>query len=57
MRGLVNELYWEVLNDLDKIHKSKLLLSERVALEKAIVKLEAIKKIIGFLNMDPQPNK
>lgn len=53
MKQIINELYWDALRDLEKIHKSKLLLSERVALEKAIVKLESIKKILNVCSLTP----
>lgn len=47
MKQVINDLYRETLWELEKIKKGKLLLSERVALEKAVVKLDAIKKLLN----------
>jgi len=47
MRQVIYDLYWESVRELEQIKKSKLLLSERVALEKALIKLDAIKKILN----------
>ena len=55
MRQLINDMYWDAIRDLEKIHKSRLLLSERVALEKAIVKLESIKRILNYCDVKPNP--
>lgn len=55
MKQLIFDIYWETINELEKIHKSKLLLSERIALERAIVKLESIKKILGCCDISPKP--
>jgi len=46
MKEIMKQLYWEALNDLDKIKKSRLMLSERIGLEKAIVKMELIKRLL-----------
>lgn len=51
MKQLLNNLYWESVTELDKIRKQKLLLSERIALEKAKVKLEMIKKLLDNVNI------
>jgi len=53
MKQVIFDTYWELLRDLDKIHKSKLMISERIALEKALVKLESIKKILNYCNVTP----
>lgn len=51
MKQVINELYWEAIRDLEKIQRSKLLLSERIALEKALVKLDALKKLINIFTL------
>ena len=48
MKNVINDLYWETLTELNKIKKGKLLLSERLAIESAFVKLDAIKKILNI---------
>jgi hypothetical protein len=50
MKQVMNDLYWEALREIEKIHKGKLLLSERVALEKAMTKLDAMRKILNYYN-------
>lgn len=47
MKYIINDLYREAQNEMDKIKKSKLSISERVALEIAITKLDAIKKLLN----------
>lgn len=47
MKQIINELYWEVMSELEKLHKSKMLLSERLAYEILVVKLETIKKLLN----------
>jgi hypothetical protein len=53
MKQVIHDIYWEVTVELEKIQKRKLLLSERVALEKALAKLDSIKKIINRCNINP----
>lgn len=47
MKYVINDLYAEAMWQLDQIKRSKLHLAERVALEKALAKLDAIKKILS----------
>lgn len=47
MKYVIVDLYNEAVRALDDIKRSKLHLSERVALEKALAKLDAMKKIIA----------
>jgi len=47
MKYVINDLYREAISELDKIKRSKLHLAERVALEKALAKLDAIRKILN----------
>lgn len=51
MKQLLTDFYWEAMRELEKIQKGKLKISERVALEKAIVHLEAIKKTLGYVDV------
>lgn len=48
MQQLVFEFYREALYNLDRIQRSKLSLSDRIALEKALVQLDAMKKILNI---------
>lgn len=48
MKQLLNDLYWESIQEMEKIKKSKLSLSERIALERAVTKLETMKKILNI---------
>lgn len=52
MKQVIISLYWDAVSDLDKIKRSTLRLSDRLALEKAIVRLEAIKKLLDYYKPD-----
>lgn len=49
MKSIIRQLYWETITELEKIKKGELRLSERIAYEKAIVKLDVIKKLLETL--------
>lgn len=51
MKYLLIEVYNDVTRELENIKKTRLLLSERVALEKALAKLDALRKIINHCNI------
>lgn len=48
MKQVITNLYWEAIRELEKMHKTKMLLSDRIAFEKALVQLDAIKKILDY---------
>ena len=54
MKKVIQDLYWEAMRDLEKIHRKKMLLSERIALESALTKLDAIKKLINVSTLTEQ---
>lgn len=54
MKYLINDLYFESIRELEKLPKSRFLISERVALEKALAKLDAIKKILNYCTVTPK---
>lgn len=51
MKQLIIDLYWEVNGELEKIKKSNLSITERIAYETAITKLEVIKKILNITDV------
>lgn len=53
MKNLIHELYREAYYELEKIKRSELKLSERIALEKALVKLEDMKKVMSYCDIKP----
>ena len=50
MKQVVYSLYHSVKNELSNMKKSNMSISDRVAYEKAVAKLEAIKLIIDQFN-------
>lgn len=54
MKQLIKDLYYESQRDLNNIKKSKMALSDRLLLEKALVRLEDMKKIMDYCNITPQ---
>lgn len=56
MRQVISDLYYEALRELENIKKTKLLISERIALEKAVTKLEAMKKVLNNCSVKANDN-
>lgn len=48
MKQLLNDLYWKVLEDMEKLKKSEMRLSERLAYERAVTHLNQIKAILNI---------
>lgn len=46
MKNLIQNLLQQVENELKEINKSRLRIAERVALERALAKISAVKQII-----------
>lgn len=51
MKQVLNSLYWIAKNDLDKMKKSEMSLSQRVHYEKALSSLATMKLIIDNSNI------
>lgn len=54
MKSIIHHFYYESMRDLEKIQKSKLRIAERVALEKAIVRLEDLKRLLDSCSIQVQ---
>lgn len=52
MKQVIRELYWAAISDLDQIKKTKLNISERIALEKALARLDAIRRMLDVTNFN-----
>lgn len=55
MKNLLNDLYWEVMAEVEKLHKSKMILSDRLAYERLVAKLETMKKLLNISTVTIAP--
>jgi len=46
MKHVINNLYYEALRDLQQMKLSEMKLSERIKYERALIRLDALKKIL-----------
>lgn len=47
MKQIIKDLYWETRKELQKIQKSKMSLSDRIAYERALERLDFINRLIN----------
>lgn len=55
MKQLLIDHYNKAISELEQIRKTRLTIKERVALEKAVTNLEALRRTLSYVNITPIP--
>lgn len=53
MKEVINSLYYSAINSLESMRKSDMTLCERIKYEKALVQLNAVKRILDKYELQP----